>query len=502
MRFHHALAALAPIGVASAFATAALGGSSVAAGAATTVAGHVTPEVASPLAYKYVGRAGQSTAEAGYLFTCQEPGASPNCYTPQELAAAYDIPATLTGAGQTIVIIDAFGDPTLGQDLAAEERTFSLPPANLDVIYPDGKPAFNPANADEVSWTGEIALDVESAHAIAPAATIDLVIAKSDRDPDMLNALKYAVSHHLGSVLSQSYGEAESCEAASIRNADHTLFEQAEAEGMSVFAASGDTGAAQPSCNNKSYIKSVGLPAADPLVTSVGAVSLTASQPNGTYESETAWNDSYGSSNGGYSKLFPRPSYQDGFVDSAGRGVPDVSLSGDVNNGLLIAWSRGQTADVGNVYEFGGTSAASPQWAAITALADQDARHPLGFLNARLYALAHGPLYGYVFHDVTTGNSTFVTGSTSTAPITESKDTGKVRVTGYAAANGWDPVTGLGTPVVAHLLQYLPNFQAPRRGQDSGDRAPGSTRGPCPHACVAARPVTSSGAGRWGLAGR
>jgi subtilase family serine protease len=453
MRFRHVIAALAPVGVASAFALLPSAASAAAPGAAA--AGHVIPEVSSPLAYKYVGKAGTRAAAAGFLFTCQEPGASPNCYTPQELAAAYDLPAKLTGAGQTIVIIDAFGDPTLGQDLATDERTFGLPHANVAIIYPNGKPAFNAANADEVNWTGEIALDVESAHAIAPAAKIDLVIAKSDNDPDMLNALKYAVSHHLGSVLSQSYGEAESCEAKSVEQADHTLFGQAQAKAMSVFAASGDNGAAQPSCNNKTYIRSVGLPAADPLVTSVGATSLTAVQPNGAYKSETAWNDSYGSSNGGYSQIFTRPSYQNGFVSSGRRGVPDVSYSGDVNNGLLVAWSQGDPSQVGNVYEFGGTSAASPQWAAITALADQNAHHALGFLNAKLYALAHGSRYGAVFHDVAKGNNTVVTGGNTTLPITESADTGKVRVTGYAAAKGWDAVTGLGTPNVAHLLQYL-----------------------------------------------
>ena len=89
-----------------------------------------------------------------------------------------------------------------------------------------------------------------------------------------------------------------------------------------------------------------------------------------------------------------------------------------------------------------------------------------------------------------------------TVPITESKDTGKVRVTGYPATKGWDPVTGLGTPIVAHLLQYLPYFQALRQGQDGRGRAPGSTREPGPYACMPARPVTPSGAGRWGLAGR
>ena len=143
---------------------------------------------------------------------------------------------------------------------ASRTARSGFPRANLSVIYPNGKPAFNPANADEVNWSGEIALDVESAHAIAPAAKIDLVIAKSDQDPDILSALKYVVAHRLGSVLSQSFGEAESCEASSIVKADHALFAAAEAQGMTVFAASGDNGAAQPSCNG-STLHQVSQPA-------------------------------------------------------------------------------------------------------------------------------------------------------------------------------------------------------------------------------------------------
>lgn len=445
MRFRHLMAVFAPVGAASALAILPVG-PSVAASAAAAVTGHVTPEVSAPLAYSYVGRAGAGPAAARFLFACQKPGAALNCYTPQELATAYDIPGNLTGAGQTIVIIDAFGDPTIAADLAAEDSTFGLPAANLSIIYPDGKPAFNPSSANEVSWTGEIALDVESAHAIAPGARIDLVIARSDKDPDILSALRYAVSRHLGDVLSQSYGEAESCESASVRQADHQLFQQAAAEGMTVLASSGDNGAAQQTCDNASYLKSVGLPAADPLVTSVGATSLTAAQPQGTYQSETAWNDQFGSSNGGYSTVFRRPAFQDGFVSSPMRGVPDVSYSGDVNNGLLIAWSGGVAANEGTFYLFGGTSAGSPQWAAITALADQHAGRPLGYLNNQLYALARGPLYGYVFHDVTSGNNS--------VSLTASNGS-TVNITGYPAARGWDPVTGLGTPNVAHLLQYL-----------------------------------------------
>ena len=447
MRFRHVLAALVPAGAASALAILPVGVSAAVAGphAATVRAGHATPAISNPLVYKYVGKAGQKAAEP-YLFSCQKPGAALNCYTPPELATAYDIPGKLTGAGQTIVIIDAFGSTTLTQDLGVEDTTFGLPAAHLNVLYPDGQPVIDPANADEVGWAGEISLDVESAHAVAPAATIDLVVAKSDADADIESALKYAVLHRLGSVLSQSYGEAESCEDPSIVKTDHLLFAAAAAEGVSVFASSGDSGAAQPSCDGSSYIKSASIPASDPLVTGVGATSLTASQPDGTYESETAWNDEYGSSGGGYSTLFKRPFYQDGFVHSSARGVPDVANSGDGNNRLVKAVYPDAPAHVGDFFLFGGPSAGSPQWAAITALADEHAHHRLGPLNPYLYTIARNPLYNYVFHDITTGNNTF--------PETDAAGN-PVDITGYPATKGWDAVTGLGTPDVAHLLQVL-----------------------------------------------
>ncbi len=127
--------------------------------------------------------------------------------------------------------------------------------------------------------------------------------------------------------------------------------------------------------------------------------------------------------------------------------MPDVSYSGDVNNGLLIAWSQADPAKVGSIYLFGGTSAGSPQWAAITALADQADHRPLGFLNPGLYALARTPLYSAVFHDVTTGNNSVELTNT---------DGSALDITGYSATKGWDPVTGLGTPDVTNLIKYLP----------------------------------------------
>ncbi len=125
--------------------------------------------------------------------------------------------------------------------------------------------------------------------------------------------------------------------------------------------------------------------------------------------------------------------------------MPDISYSGDVNNGLLIAWSQGDPANVGDIFLFGGTSAGSPQWAAIIALADQADHHRLGFLNNDLYSLARSHVSS-VFHDVTTGNNTVSLTDASGNPV---------NITGFPATKGWDAVTGLGTPNVAHLLQFL-----------------------------------------------
>src|SRR6201999_2001658 len=108
---------------------------------------------------------------------------------------------------------------------------------------------------------------------------------------------------------SQSYGEAEACQDPKIIKESHLLFAAAALEGVSVFASSGDNGAAQFSCDGNSFIKAVSTPASDPLVTGVGGTALTASQPDGAYESETAWNDQYGSSGGGYSTVYSRPLY-------------------------------------------------------------------------------------------------------------------------------------------------------------------------------------------------
>src|SRR4029077_16670085 len=129
-------------------------------------------------------------------------------------------------------------------------------------------------------WKAETTLDVEWAHAIAPGATIDLVVAKSNDDADILSATQYVASHDLGDVVSQSYGEAEQCMDPGVFARQHRVFDQLTRQGITLLASSGDQGAALPSCDGSSYIKATSTPATDPNVTAVGATKLVA--PPGT----------------------------------------------------------------------------------------------------------------------------------------------------------------------------------------------------------------------------
>jgi len=417
---------------------------SVASAATTPLTSKMTPadrENGKPLFRK------TSSPSIGQTFSCQAPASATNqlpCYGPAQIRNAYDIPSRLTGAGQTIVIIDAFGDPTVSSDLALFDSTFGLPKANLNVIYPAGQPTFDPTNADEVDWAGEISLDVQWSHAVAPGATIDLVIAKSDEDADLLVAQQYAVSHNLGSVISQSFGEAETCMEPSILTAQHAAFVAAATNKISVFASAGDDGAALPACSGNGYIKSASTPATDPLVTSVGGTHLNASFSTGTYESESVWNDSgtavdIGAGGGGFSTIYTKPAFQNSAnTGSSFRGVPDVTYNADIFGGVLAACSE-CNGGTPAFFVFAGTSSGSPQWAAITALADQQAGHRLGDLNPALYTIGASGIAGAAFHDVTKGNNSWdVSG-----------------VTGYSAHRGWDPASGLGSPNAAILIGLL-----------------------------------------------
>jgi subtilase family serine protease len=226
-----------------------------------------------------------------------------------------------------------------------------------------------------------------------------------------------------------------------INAATHQLYKKAAAEGMTVFASSGDQGAAQPTCDGTSFFKTVSTPASDPLVTGVGGTILDANGVTGAYNNEVVWNEpTFGAAGGGgFSTLFKKPEFQRGTVHSAMRGVPDIAYNAAIIGGVLAVWSTsGQGANL--VFQFGGTSAGSPQWAGLAALADQFGHHRIGDINNALYALGRSPFSSHVFHDITVGDNTFH---------------GPVTVAGFGALKGWDAASGLGSPKADVLVPVL-----------------------------------------------
>ena len=391
------------------------------------------------------------------------------CYDPQIFHTAYQIPWTingsLAGTGEQIAIIDAYGSPTVVSDLGTFDAAFGLPPANLHVYYPSGQPAFNPQSANETGWAEETSLDVQTAHALAPGATINLIVAASAGGNDLNVAENYAVTNHLGNVMSMSFGAPEAAIAGGGNNLQlqqaNAIFQQATAQGVSVFASSGDSGA-----SNGYATANALFPASDPYVTAAGGTDLfvkadtatsskgkgsSTGSTNGTYVSEYAWNDAnpstcpfgcdygpFGATGGAPSSVFAASSYQSG-TGYPMRTTSDVSFNASVYTATMIYLGFLGGSNNG-FYFFGGTSESSPSWAAITADLDQAAGGPLGAMNPRLYQLAAKPkTYAADFHDVTVGTNNF--------PSTTSA--------GFAAGTGYDLPTGLGTPIVTGLINSL-----------------------------------------------
>jgi subtilase family serine protease len=372
------------------------------------------------------------------------------CYTPALIRKAYDIPDGWTGKGQRIVVVDAYGSPTVRADLDVFSQTFGLPKADLNVYYPGGAPQTSTAHRGQpLNWAGETSLDVQWAHAIAPDATINLVVAPNNYGNALNVAVRYAVDHDLGDVLSMSYGADEAAIKGKGNNVQlqqsHANFAAAAAKGISLFASSGDDGA-----SNGGPALAAGYPASDPLVTAVGGTNLFASD-TGAYEGETVWGDEascavhqpfgctlgpIGATGGAPSTVFPVPAYQAGVNGNAMRTTSDVSYNASVYTSVFVYEGFNANPDDNGFYFYGGTSSGSPQWAAIGALADQQAGHRLGALNPALYAIGTGATHALAFHDVTSGNNAW-------------------HGPGLDAKVGYDDPTGLGSPDVSNLVGQL-----------------------------------------------
>jgi subtilase family serine protease len=402
------------------------------------------------------------------------------CYQPSQLQAAYNeaplFSHGITGKGSTIVIVDSFGSPTIKADLATFDKQFGLAaPPSFKVITPAGQPpAWDPGNSDMTGWAGETTLDVEYAHTIAPGANILLVetpVSETEGTtgfPEIVKAEEYVVNHHLGDVISQSFGATEPTftgykQLAPLRAA----YLDAYAHGVTVLGSSGDDGATDAKLNGTDlYTHPVtSWPAGDPLVTGVGGTQLKESA-SGTFSS-VAWNDTFDvplqqaftgtdgpnafASGGGKSIFFGRPAYQNSVAKVTGgaRGVPDISMSGACD-GAVTTYSSYPGDPVG-WHLTCGTSESAPEFAGIVALTVQVAHHKLGLINPALYALSKYHAPGVV--DVTKGDNTVA--------FTQGADNTLFTVKGFPAKRGYDLVTGVGTvnaaafvPELAQASQY------------------------------------------------
>ncbi len=440
--------------------------------------------------------------------------ANRRCFTPGPMANSYNYASLLTagnqGQGITIAVVDSYGSDTIQHDLHVFDQAFGLQPMcgeegvtctsstpTFSVFSLQGSPSTTsqpPNNGtgqeNRSAWALEVSLDVEWAHATAPKANILLVTTPTAETlgvqgiPQMMNAIQYVVDNHMADVISMSFGTGEGAfhnGSAALRN-NRQGFIDAQANHVTLFASSGDGGSIN---NMKEPVKnpkpipypSVGWPASDPLVTSVGGTYLCTDATTGTSVDtvnppvncqlglnpsgfrETGWVVS----GGGYSILFPRPSFQNTLppgstyvgssVGAPGpnsnmRGVPDVAYQASSRTGVLVYITLppngsgglfcGATPCSTGWYDVGGTSASSPQWAGLIAIADEMAGRDLGYINDGLYTIANNPVkYANDFFDVTTNCN----GSSS--------------IPGYCSSQGWDAVTGLGTPNAANLLPDL-----------------------------------------------
>ncbi len=344
---------------------------------------------------------------------------APSGYSPQQMQNAYEVSSLIAqgydGSGTTIVIVDAYGSSSITKDVDYFDSYYGLPDIHLNVYYPEGT-----VHGRNTGWAQETTLDVEWAHAIAPGATIDLVVVKSASFDDLYAGLKYAVDLHNTTnvvAISMSFGAAESQVSSSILDQWDSLFSYAVSVGITPIASSGDDGA-----YDGTQSLTVNFPASDPNVLSIGGTTLTIK--NDAWYDETTWSDS----GGGYSDYFSEPNYQSSvsLITNGKRGVPDVAYDGNPNTGVAVYYSR-------TWYTFGGTSIGAPQWAGLIAIAAQYHGHALGLVQNVIYSLGTGNDYSLYFHDIVSG-----------------PDNGY-----YNAEPGWDYVTGFGSPIASNLIPKL-----------------------------------------------
>ena len=451
-----------------------------------------------------------------------------HCYSPQDIRSAYGIDkvaplasgAPNYGQGQTIVLVDSYGSPTAASDLQHFHDTFfaNFPDPNFQQVYPLGNPPYQACNGSgrgqsgqcaAAGWSGEATLDIEWAYSVAPEAHIILLAVPPAETlgvqgfPNLFKAISGEITAlPAGTVFSMSFGVTEQTfggAAASQTAKFDAVFKQGLAKDDNFFSSSGDYGtfnAAKQQKGTANYpYPTQGWPASSPYVVSVGGTQLmygwswdpTSNDPStaGYFNStpggntQAVWNESWApiATGGGASAIYARPSWQTGVDPGLGnaRIVPDTSWNAAVNGGVDIYITAYPEYNCGNSTGcwtfYGGTSAASPQTAALVALANAaraaGGKAPLGFLDPILYSgLGASSAYTDVIPEhFGSAPATFAGSNVGvTGPVTKSvgdlvdNQLWEVPVAGYSTTTGYDATTGWGVPnagaFVAALLAH------------------------------------------------
>ncbi len=417
---------------------------------------------------------------------------------PGDFATIYDVQTLynsgFNGSGQTIAIMgqtDLTTDSNPGRN-GTPGAVVNGQQQQYDVVTfrnLAGLPALTSSNFQTVLVTGvtdpgvvtadanEANLDVEWSGAVAPNANLIYVIDNPTTSNGAFGSLEWAVSNVKANIFSISYGECEPLASAD-KSALTTAAAQAAAQGQTIVAPSGDSGAADCDSNSPATQGiAVDFPASIPTVTAVGGTEFSADSANNAdpsvptpywaastnditasalaYIPETAWNDfsittpSLSATGGGVSTFFPQPTWQTGLGVATGRNVPDISFTASAEHDGYLVCSQSSCVngyrDATNSFNvIGGTSAPTPSFAGIVALINQKMGANQGNINPVLYAQAASA--PWAFHDITTGNN-MVACTTGTGCTNGSL--------GYSAGPGYDLVTGLGSLDVDVLLNAM-----------------------------------------------
>jgi subtilase family serine protease len=390
-----------------------------------------------------------------------------DCYTPAQYRAAYDLTplydgrATgrpITGAGETIVISEAYGSPTIRNDLRVFDAEFKLPSPSLTIDQFGKIPPFNTNDILMVGEAQEATLTVEYAHVVAPGANIVLIESAVNTlgvgvagIPQLMNDEESLINKGIGDVFLQTLtvGEASfpgfsSGNYSSLLGLGYAL-KDAYTHHVTVIAPSGDAGVTivskmVPPWPVYKYRVAV-WPATDPLVTAVGGTTLSLNPNGNRLRPDVAWHDQFGASGGGESAIYPRPQYQNAVAGVVGdhRGVPDVALAAAPGGWGYYSFSGVNSSGAG-WHIFSGSTEAAPMMAGIIALADELAGHRLGLINPALYKLAQRQQAG----DLGTGIVSVPSGTNTFDGVT-----------GYHAGPGYNLVTGWGTVDAAKFVPAL-----------------------------------------------